>query len=321
MAMSLPTLQELDAAADIVRAVVPPTPQYAWPLLCDRIGTDVWIKHENHTPTGAFKIRGGLTYFAKLRAIDPTCRGVITATRGNNGQSVGLAARRHGLPATIIVPRGNSLEKNAAMRALGVDLIEHGADFQESRELASVLAAERRLHPVPGFHRDLLCGVATYSTEFLRAVPNLDVVYIPIGLGSGVCGMIAARAALMHPVEIVGVVADAAPAYALSFAARRPVEHAVSTVIADGLACRATDHEALDLILNHVSRIVRVTDAEIAGAMRILYTDTHNLAEGAGAAGFAAIMKERNALIGRKVGTVMTGGNVDLALFAKSVVV
>ncbi len=319
MTMRLPSIEELDAAAQIVRAVVPPTPQYAWPLLGERTGADLWIKHENHTPTGAFKIRGGLTYFSKLREIDPTCVGVITATRGNHGQSVGLAARRYGLPATIIVPHGNSQEKNAAMRALGVTLIEHGADFQEARELASMLAIERTLHAVPGFHRNLLLGVATYSVEFLRAVPNLEIVYIPIGLGSGICGMIAARAALHHRVEIVGVVADEAPAYALSFAAKCPIEHPVSTVFADGLACRATDPDALELIIGQVSRIVRVTDAEIADAMRILYTDTHNLAEGAGAAGLAAIMKERDHLAGRTVGTVMTGGNVDLSLFASAV--
>jgi threonine dehydratase len=319
MTFTLPTIQELADAADIVHAVVPPTPQYAWPLLRERIGAEVWIKHENHTPTGAFKVRGGLTYFAKIREIDPQCKGVITATRGNHGQSVGIAARRHGLPATIVVPRGNSTEKNAAMRALGVDLIEHGDDFQEARELATELAAKRSLHAIPSFHRNLIAGVATYSVEFLRAVPDLDIVYVPVGLGSGICGMIAARAALRHPVEIVGVVADAAPAYALSFAAKRPIEHAVTTLIADGLACRATDPDALDMILSHVSRIVRVTDDEIVSAMRMLYTDTHNLAEGAGAAGFAAMVQERSRLDGKRVGTVMTGGNVDLALFARTV--
>lgn len=319
MTFALPTIQEFADATDIVYAVMPATPQYAWPLLRERIGAEVWIKHENHTPTGAFKIRGGLTYFAKIRELDRNCKGVITATRGNHGQSVGIAARRHGLHATIVVPRGNSAEKNAAMRALGVELIEHGDDFQAARELSMELAAQRSLHAIPSFHRHLMTGVGTYSVEFLRAVPKLEVVYVPIGLGSGICGMIAARAALSHPVEIVGVVADAAPAYALSFAAKRPVEHAVTTQIADGLACRATDDDALALILRHVSRIVRVTDAEIVSAMRVLYTDTHNLAEGAGAAGFAAIMQERNLLRGKCVGTVMTGGNVDLALFARTV--
>jgi threonine dehydratase len=315
MPMMLPTLDELHAAEKTVREVVPPTPQYAWPLLAERVGAPVWIKHENHTPTGAFKVRGGLVYFAKLLAQEPSCPGVISATRGNHGQSVGLAARRHKLPAVIVAPRGNSAEKNAAMRALGVELIEHGADFQESREYAAKLAAERELHFVPSFHRNLLLGVATYSAEFLRAVPMLEVVYVPIGQGSGVCSMIAARAALGHRAEIVGVVSAHAPAYALSFESKRAVEHAVTTELADGLACRVPDADALALILAHVSRIVRVTDAEVAAAMRALYTDTHNVAEGAGAAGFAAILKDRARLKGKTVGTVITGGNVDLSMF------
>lgn len=314
---TLPTLAELDAAAHTVGAVVPPTPQYAWPLVRERVSAQVWFKHENHTPIGAFKVRGGLTYFAKLREIDPHCRGVISATRGNHGQSIGVAARRSGLPAVVVVPHGNSVEKNAAMRALGVELIEHGSDFQEAREHAERLARERELHFVPAFHRDLLLGVATYSMELLRGVPELDRVYIPIGLGSGICGMIAARAALGHRVEIVGVVSDHAPAYALSFAARRPIDHAVSTELADGLACRIPEPASLELILAHVHHIVRVTDAEVAAAMRAIYIDTHNVAEGAGAAGFAAILQERAQLTQRCVGTVVSGGNVDLPLFAR----
>ncbi len=296
---------------------MPPTPQYAWPLLRERVGCEVWLKHENHTPIGAFKVRGGLTYFAGLREIDPGCKGVITATRGNHGQSVGLAARRSDLPAVIVVPRGNSTEKNAAMRALGVELIEHGSDFQEAREFAERMARERQLHVVPPFHRNLLSGVATYSVELLRAVPHLDRVYVPIGLGSGICGMIAARAALNHRVEIVGVVSDHAPAYALSFAARRPIDHAVSTELADGLACRVPEPASLELILAHVHHVVRVTDAEIAAAIRALYTDTHNVAEGAGAAGFAAILQERSQLAGKCVAAILSGGNVDLPVLNK----
>ncbi len=316
-AFQLPSLAELDAAARIVNAVVPPTPQYAWPLLRERVGCEVWLKHENHTPIGAFKVRGGLTYFAGLREIDPGCKGVITATRGNHGQSVGLAARRSDLPAVIVVPRGNSTEKNAAMRALGVELIEHGSDFQEAREFAERMARERQLHVVPPFHRNLLSGVATYSVELLRAVPHLDRVYVPIGLGSGICGMIAARAALNHRVEIVGVVSDHAPAYALSVAARRPIDHAVSTELADGLACRVPEPASLELILAHVHHVVRVTDAEIAAAIRALYTDTHNVAEGAGAAGFAAILQERSQLAGKCVAAILSGGNVDLPVLNK----
>ena len=314
---SLPTLSELDDAARIVYDAMPPTPQYAWPLLAARLGTTVWVKHENHTPTGAFKVRGGLVYFSKLVAAEPRCPGVVSATRGNHGQSIGFAARRHGLAATIVVPRGNSREKNAAMRALGVELIEHGDDFQEAREFAGRLAAECELHLVPAFHRNLVLGVASYGMELLRAVPDLDVVYVPIGQGSGVSSMIAARAALAHRAEIVGVVSDHAPAYALSFAARKAVSHEVTTVLADGLACRVPDEDALGLILAHVSRVVRVTDGEVAGAMRALFADTHNAAEGAGAAGFAAAMKERDALRGKRVGVIACGANVDSDMFAR----
>jgi threonine dehydratase len=314
---TLPTIAELDEAARIVYEAMPPTPQYAWPLLATRLRTKVWVKHENHTPTGAFKVRGGLVYFSRLATAEPACPGVVSATRGNHGQSIGFAARRHGLAATIVVPHGNSREKNAAMRALGVELVEHGDDFQEAREFAGRLAAERGLHFVPSFHRNLVLGVASYCMEFLRAVPDLEVVYVPVGQGSGVSSMIAARAALGHRVEIVGVVSDHAPAYALSFAARKVVSHDVSTVLADGLACRVPDEEALALILANVSRIVRVTDAEVAGAMRALFADTHNVAEGAGAAGFAAAMQERERLGGRSVGVIACGGNVDSDMFAR----
>ncbi|MCX7891072.1 MAG: threonine dehydratase [Burkholderiales bacterium] len=317
MDFRLPELAELERAARIVYGAMQPTPQYAWPLLAARLGANVWVKHENHTPTGAFKVRGGLVYFARLAASDPGCAGVVSATRGNHGQSIGLAARRHGLAATIVVPRGNSREKNAAMRALGVELVEHGEDFQEAREFAGRLAMERGLHFVPAFHRDLVLGVASYCLEFLRGAPALDVVYVPIGQGSGISAMIAARAALGHRAEIVGVVSDHAPAYALSFASRRPVAHEVATVLADGLACRVPDEDALALILANVGRVVRVTDAEVAEAMRALFADTHNVAEGAGAAGFAAATKEKASLAGRNVGIVMTGGNVDSDVFAR----
>ena len=314
---ALPTLSELEHAARIVYEAMPPTPQYAWPLVSERFGTKVWIKHENHTPTGAFKVRGGLVYFSKLAQAEPDCPGVVSATRGNHGQSIGFAARRHGLTATIVVPHGNSREKNAAMRALGVNLVEHGEDFQEAREFAGRLASERGLHFVPAFHRNLLLGVASYCVEFLRAVPGLDVVYMPIGQGSGISSMIIARAALGHKVEIVGVVSDHAPAYALSFAARKAVSHEVTTVLADGLACRVPDEDALALILANVSRVARVSDAEVAGAMRALFADTHNVAEGAGAASLAAAMQDRDRLAGRSIGVVLCGGNVDSDVFAR----
>jgi len=313
----LPSLEELESAADLVRAVMPVTPQYRWPLLAERTGAEVWVKHENHTPIGAFKLRGGLVYFDHLRRTQPNVAGVVTATRGNHGQSVGLAARRNGLNAVVVVPRGNGVEKNAAMRALGVDLIESGDDFQAALETASAIAAERSWHFVPAFHPAILCGVGTYSLELLRAVPELDTVYVPIGLGSGICGMIAARDALGLRTRIVGVVSDVAPAYALSFAAGYPISHPATTRIADGMACRTPVPAALEIIRRGAERVVQVNDNEIEDAMRILFTDTHNVAEGAGAAALAALLKERDEMARRRVGIVLSGGNVDRDVFAR----
>ena len=310
--MTLPTLQEMEAAARIVYRYMPPTPQYRWPLLCEHAGTEVWLKHENHTPVGAFKIRGGLVYFSHLE----NKRGVVAATRGNHGQSVALCARQSGIPATIVVPHGNSIEKNAAMRSFGAVLIEHGADFQEAREFAQSLARDQGLHMVPSFHHLLVTGVATGSVELLRAVPDLDTVYVPIGLGSGICGAVAARNALGSSAEIVGVVSAHARAYAASFAARRPLSGEVTTLLADGMACRTPEPEALEAIWKHVDRIVEVTDDEVAQAIAILFQCTHNCAEGAGAAPFAAIRKERGRLASRKVAAVLSGGNIDRHLFA-----
>lgn len=310
------TLEDIEKAAEIVYAAMPPTPQYSWPVLCERLGLEVWIKHENHTPVGAFKIRGGLVYFAHLAQSGNLPAGAICATRGNHGQSLGFAARRYGLPATVVVPHGNSVEKNAAMRALGVELIEHGDDFQASLEHARTLARERSLHMVPSYHPLLVTGVATYSLELLREVSDLDVVYVPVGLGSGICGMLAARDALGLATEIVGVVSAHATTYAESFAARRPIESPTTTRLADGVACRTPEPDALELILKGVDRIVQVTDDEVAAAMRLLFECTHNTAEGAGAAGVAAIVQERSRLSERKVATVMTGGNVDREVFA-----
>jgi len=312
----LPTLKDIESASSVVYEVMQPTPQYRWPLLCERLGTEVWLKHENHTPVGAFKIRGGLVYFTNLTQSGQIPQGVISATRGNHGQSVGLAARRHGIRATIVVPYHNSSEKNAAMRALGVELIEHGQEFQEAREQASDLARKESLHMVPSFHPWLIAGVATYSIELFKTVPNIDLAYVPIGLGSGICGMLAARKALGLRTKIVGVVSAHAEAYAKSFAARKPVESPVSTKLADGMACSTTEPAALELILEGVERIVAVTDEEIAAAMRIIFECTHNVSEGAGAAGIAAAMQEKDKIAGLKVATVLSGGNVDRNLFA-----
>jgi threonine dehydratase len=315
---ALPTLAAIEAAAEVVYREFQPTPQYRWGLSSERLGTDCWIKHENHTPVGAFKIRGGLTYFDALKNNGALPAEVISATRGNHGQSIGWAARANGVACTIVVPFGNSLEKNAAMRALGVTLIEHGREFQESREFAIALAAKRGAHMVPSFHPDLVLGVSTYWWEFFRAVPQMDVAYVPIGMGSGAAAAIAAKLALGHRARIVGVVSAHATSYADSMAAGRIVISPVTTVLADGMACRVPDQAALDILSPHLDHIVQVSDAEVATAMRHVYADTHNVAEGAGAASFAAAMQERALLKGQVVGTTISGGNVDSEVFANT---
>jgi threonine dehydratase len=317
MTIKLPTLPEIEAAAEVVYREFQATPQYRWALLSQRLGTECWVKHENHTPVGAFKLRGGLTYFDQLTRRGLLPASVISATRGNHGQSIGWAARAHGVPCSIVVPMGNSLEKNAAMRALGVILIEHGTDFQESREHAIAFAAKTGAHMVPSFHPDLLSGVSTYWWEFFKAVPRVDVVYVPIGQGSGASSAIAAKLALGHKARIVGVVSAHATTYADSLMAGRIVEAPVSTLLADGMACRVADLAALNIMKPHIDHVVKVTDAEVAQAMRDIYADTHNVAEGAGAASFAAAMQERHLLRGQVVGTTLSGGNVDAATLAK----
>jgi threonine dehydratase len=314
--MNLPTLQDIEDAAAVVYREFAATPQYVWGQLSSKLGATCWVKHENHTPVGAFKIRGGLTYFDQLARNGALPAEVISATRGNHGQSIGWAARAHGVPCTIVVPHGNSLEKNAAMRALGATLIEHGSDFQESREHAIRLAAERGAHMVSSFHVDLLRGVATYWWELFKAVPQLDVVYVPIGQGSGACSAIAAKHALCHKARIVGVVSAHATTYADSLAAGRVVEAPVTTLLADGMACRVADAEALAILQGNIDHIVKVTDAEVAQAMRDIFACTHNVAEGAGAAAFAAAMQEREQLVGQTVGLALSGGNVDSAMLA-----
>ena len=316
MPTRLPSLQAIEHAARVVYREFQATPQYRWGLSSQRLGTDCWIKHENHTPVGAFKIRGGLTYFDALQKSGQMPAEVISATRGNHGQSIGWAARAHGVACTIVVPHGNSREKNAAMRALGVTLVEHGEDFQESREFAQQLATQRGAHMVPSFHTDLLSGVSSYWWEFMMAVPQLDVVYVPIGQGSGACAAIAAKLALGRSLRIVGVVSAHATTYADSLAAGRVVASPVSTQLADGMACRMADEAALAILRPHLERIVQVTDDEVAQAIRDLYADTHNIAEGAGAASFAAAMQERASLQGQVVGTTLCGGNVDSAVLA-----
>lgn len=314
--MNLPNRADLDEAAKLVYAAMPPTPQYAWPLLNEALGAEAWIKHENHTPAGAFKVRGGLVYMDRLVRREPGLRGVIAATRGNHGQSVAFAARRYGVPVTIVVPHGNSVEKNAAMRGFGATLIEHGAEFQESREHACLLADRERLHMVPSCHPDLIAGVATYWMELFAAQPQLDLVLVPIGQGSGICAAVAARNALGLATKIIGVVSAHALAYQRSFRERRAVESPVTTVLADGMACRVPDPLSLAVILDQVEDVFAVTDKEVAAAMRLLYTCTHNVAEGAGAAALAGALQLRDAgqLRGKRIGLPLTGGNVDAAM-------
>lgn len=311
-----PSLASLETAAALVYESMPPTPQYRWPLLESRVGTEVWVKHENHTPTGAFKVRGGLAYFDDLCRVGKPA-GVVTATRGNHGQSVGFAARRYEVPAAIVVPHGNSIEKNAAMKALGVELVERGRDFQAATEAAAEIAAQRGWHRLPSFHPLLVCGVGTYALELFRAVPNLDTVYVPVGMGSGLCGVIAARDALELSTRVVGVVSTEAPAFALSYREDRVISHEVTTRIADGMACRTPMREALDIARRGAERIVEVTDEEVEAAMRALFADTHNVAEGGGAAALAALLQERDAMRGRKVAVVVSGGNVDSDVYGR----
>jgi threonine dehydratase len=310
--MNLPTLAEIESAAQTVYRAMPPTPQYRWPLLCEHLGAEVWLKHENHTPIGAFKLRGGLVYFSKLQKTN----GVIAATRGNHGQSVAFCARQYATSATIVVPHGNSVEKNAAMRSFGATLIEHGHDFQAALEHAQSLAKERQLHMVPSFNPLLVAGVASAYLELFRAVPDLQTMYVPIGLGSGICAAVAVRNALASSAEIVGVVSAHAPAYSRSFKLKKVQDAEVTTRLADGMAVRTPDAGALDLIVNYVDRIVEVSDDEVAQAIAIVFQCTHNCAEGAGAAAFAAMRKERARLAGRKVAAVLSGGNIDREVFA-----
>jgi threonine dehydratase len=311
-------LPELEAAARNVYAAMAPTPQYAWPLLARRAGRAVWVKHENHTPTGAFKVRGGLNLLAQLTARLPGLPGIISATRGNHGQSIALAARRHGVRCVIVVPHGNSTDKNAAMRTFGAELIEFGRDFDEARERAAILAREQRLHFIGPFDRELVAGVGTYALELFRAVAGLDTVYVPIGCGSGICGLISARDALGLPTQIVGVVSANANCYAQSFAARRAIATQTANTLADGMAVRVPVPAALEVICKGAARVIEVTDAEVEDAMRAFFSDTHQVAEGAGAAPLAALLKDGDRA-GGTAAVILTGGNIDRDVYARVV--
>jgi len=315
--MTLPSLAQIHEAQATLHRYMQPTPQYSWPLVNARLGTEAWVKHENHTPVGAFKIRGALIYIDWLCRVRPLLQGVVAATRGNHGQGVAMAARLNGIRSVIVVPHGNSPEKNRAMTAQGAELVESGQDFQESLEFARELAAERGYAMVDSFHERLVIGTATYALEFFQSVPSLDVVYVPIGLGSSICGVSAVRNALGLATQIVGVVASGSPSYALSFRQHNIVEAPSQTALADGLACRTPNRNAMEIIWENVERIVEVSDDEIATAMRALFQDTHNLAEGAGAAALAGALQEKDVNRGRRIGIILTGGNVDAQVFAQ----
>lgn len=316
--MVLPELPELEATASQVYRHMPPTPQINWPLIDARCGCEVWVKHENHNPTGAFKVRGGLVYIENLKQREPGVAGIVSATRGNHGQSLAYACGIYGLRPVIVVPQGNSPDKNRAMEAMGANLVVYGKDFDEAVPYAATLAEEEGLHRIPSFHMDLVKGVASYSLELLQAQPQLDRVYVPIGLGSGICGMITARNALGLNTEIVGVVSSAADAYALSVEAGSLQNTASADTLADGLAVRSPDPEALAIIQDNIKRIVRVTDQQVLAAMAHYFTDTHNIAEGAGAAPLAALLQEPALNAGQRVAVVLSGGNVSAELYARA---
>jgi threonine dehydratase len=314
--MTLPTLDQIRDAQSLVYRHMLPTPQYSWPLINQRLGIEAWIKHENHTPIGAFKLRSALVYAAWLKQTQPELAGIVAATRGNFGQGAAMAARLLGIKAVIVVPRGNSVEKNRAMQAQGAELVEHGHDFQEALEFASTLARERGYAMFESFHEQLVTGAATFALELFQSAPKLDVVYVPIGMGTSICGTVAARNSLNLSTEIIGVTAVENAATANSFKQRKLVEAPANSQIADGLACRRPSPNALDIIFAHVPRIVEVSESEIADAMCIYHQDTHNIAEGAGAAALAAALKEKSSLQGKRAGIVLTGGNVDRELYA-----
>lgn len=313
--MALFELEELQQLLPLIRQQVPCSPCYNWPLIDQDLGHEIWVKHENHNPTGAFKVRGGIVYISRLLEREPNCLGIISATRGNHGQSIALAAKQIGLPAVIVVPEGNSVEKNAAMQALGAELIIAGADFDKARETAAQLAQQRGLHMIPSFHKDLVLGVASYALEWFEQAPKLNRIYVPIGMGSGICAVITVRDLLGLDTEVVGVVSAAAPAYQLSFQQNQLVQTDTAHTYADGMACRQPVAEALAIISAGASRVITVSDDEIANAQRLYYRASHNIAEGAGAAALAAAQQEK--ALGGRAGVVLSGGNIDADKYAQ----
>lgn len=315
----LPSLAEIESAKALIRPHIRETPTYRWPLLEKDLGVEVWVKHENHTPVGAFKIRGGLVYLDELKRTEPDTAGVIAATTGNHGQSIAYAAREHGMRAVIVVPHGNNPEKNAAMRSLGAELVEHGREFQEALEYSRELAAREGLHAVPSFHPWLVRGVATYGLELFHSVADLDAVFVPIGLGSGFCGLAAARAALGLKAALIGVVSEHAPAYQLSFRQGEFIEQPSTTRVAEGVACKTPNRDALEHIREHAHDVVTVSDDEAIDGVAELLRCTHQLAEGAGALSWAALKKHRESWQGKRVAVILCGGNASTALMREAV--
>lgn len=314
----LPILSEIEAAKALIRPHIHETPAYRWPLLENGLGCELWLKHENHTPVGAFKIRGGLVYMDELKRAEPGVRGVIAATTGNHGQSIAFAAKLNSLRAVIVVPHGNNPEKNTAMRSLGAELIEHGREFQEALEFSRELAAKEGLHAIPSFHPWLVRGVATYALELFRALGELDAVFVPIGLGSGFCGVASVREALGLKTKIIGVVSEHAPAYALSVQQKQVVEQSSMTRVAEGVACKTPNKEALEHVIRHAHDIVMVNDDETVTAACEIIQATHNIAEGAGALAYAALKKRRDQWQGKRVACVLTGGNASMSLLREA---
>lgn len=311
------TLTELRQTAELIYRYMPATPQYAWPLLAERLGCTVWVKHENHTPVGAFKLRGGLAYMNVLASQVKPGQPLVTATRGNHGQSIAIASQLAGFPLTIVVPEGNSPEKNAAMRAQGATVLIKGRDVDEASQEATRLAETEGCVRVPSFHPDLVRGVATYALELFEQAEPLDTVYVPIGMGSGICGLIRTRDLLGLKTEIVGVVAEGADAYARSMECGEIRTTETADTIADGIACRKPDAVAFEMIRHGAARVIRVSDAEIVDAIRLYHEATHNLAEGAGAAALAGLLHEREQQQGQRIGVILSGGNLDCDQYAE----
>jgi len=312
-------LMELEQAATDIYQVTPATPQYNWPLLAKTTGCDVWVKHENHTPTAAFKVRGGIHLLNQLMKANNKPKGIISATRGNNGQSLSYASKRAGLPLTIVVPECNNIDQNNAIQGFGADLVVHGKDFEAARKHSLILQQELGYQAIAPFEKSLIVGVASYAIELFSAIKDLDTVYVPIGMGSGICGLIKTRDLLNLKTKIVGVVAEGAPTFALSFAAGKVVNTDYANTIADGVATSAPIEEAFEIIKKGASRVITVNDLEIAKAMYQYYQTTHNLSEGAGAVPLAGLMKEKQQMKGKKVGLILSGGNIDFESFNKHV--